>query len=105
MEHTPGPWEDGNNNSDAIIVKERPADGWHESGAYEQSSLKYYGGYLIAESVRPCDRPLIKAAPDLLAACEKMLAAWDGYELTAALDASIRGDVDDAIAKAKGEQP
>jgi hypothetical protein len=40
-----------------------------------------YPGRLVAESIRPGDLALIAAAPDLLAACEAMLAATDGYPL------------------------
>lgn len=39
----------------------------------------------------------------LLAACEALLSAWDGYEMTAALDVNIRNQTLAAIAAARGE--
>ena len=39
---------------------------------------------------RKADARLIAAAPDMFAALTELLDAWDGYELTAALDHHIR---------------
>ena len=75
MEHTRGEWVQGK-SCDSIVVKEKPQNGaWYEE-TYDETDRAYYGGWLIAESVRPCDRPLIKTAPDLLAACEDAVALF-----------------------------
>ena len=60
MKHTPGPWEDSPNASDAIISKN--PDAMADAGM----EVKYYGGAVVAESITPRNKPLLKAAPDLL---------------------------------------
>lgn len=64
--HFPAPWVDGN-PSDAIVTKTMP-EGYNNTTLIEE-----YGGYLIAETVSPCNKPLIKAAPRMLALLEKAL--------------------------------
>lgn len=66
--YTSGPYRQGNGYS---IVSDHPVDGCPGGG----DDIDYYGGHLIAESVSPCNSPLLIAAPDLLAACNAMLAA------------------------------
>jgi len=61
MDNTPGPWIDGN-TSDSIIAP--------GSSYSPDTDNDYYGGCLIAETVAPQNKPLIKAAPELLGACE-----------------------------------
>lgn len=73
--NTPGPWRAGK-AGDQIV-----ADVPIENGPGGSDSVDYYGGYLVAESVAPCNQPLIAAAPDLLASCK---------ELREALAASMR---------------
>ena len=51
-EHTPGTWRTGKRAGEIIAERE------------------HYAGRLIAEKVAENDRPLLIAAPDLLAACE-----------------------------------
>lgn len=60
--HFPGPWVDSPKVSDAIIAPNgEPNYPW---------AVEDYGGALVAESVEPCNKPLIKVAPDLLKALE-----------------------------------
>jgi hypothetical protein len=40
----------------------------------------------------------------LLAACEALLEAWEGYEMLAALDYRIQDQAAAAIAKARGDE-
>jgi hypothetical protein len=61
---TLGPWVDGK-TSDSIVSKSaRPTKG------YEGDDVLHYGGVLIAESIEAHNKPLIKAAPEMLAALE-----------------------------------
>jgi hypothetical protein len=69
--HTPGPWRAGK-ASDQVV-----ADVPIEAGPGGSDSVDYYGGYLVAESVAPCNGPLIAAAPELLACCHHFLAALE----------------------------
>lgn len=64
-EHTPGPWRFGK-PSDSVVSDEvnRCATGHAD----------YYGGYLIAESIQPSNRPIIAAAPLMLAALQAFIA-------------------------------
>lgn len=55
MSYTKGPWIDGK-TSDSIIVK---------SDKQDETTL-FYGGDVICESVRPKNKLLIKAAPEIL---------------------------------------
>lgn len=70
--HTPAPWVDGN-VSDAIVAKIPLQDG---ATASEVDAYHYYGGDCICESVRPRNKAIIKAAPDMLAAIED--CQWGG---------------------------
>lgn len=108
MAHTPGPWTDGK-TSDAIISQSSDGLPPYPHGlwqVHEMEILGYYGGHVIAESVAPCNKPLIKAAPDLLDACKGLLdfirsfdmgGDWcqDNYPAIKAAQA--------AIAKARGK--
>ncbi len=59
-----------------------------------------YPGRLVAESIRPGDLALIAAAPDLLAACERMVHAYDDED-EECITQAIR-KVRAAVAKAGG---
>ena len=52
-------------------------------------SIEGYGGYLVCESVSPKAMPLLLAAPDLLAACERALCISDHADGCRALVANI----------------
>lgn len=58
LKHTNGEWVDGN-TSDSIIVK-----GLND----ESDSDKFYGGFVICESVTENNKSIIKAAPEMLEA-------------------------------------
>ena len=60
---TPGPWRIGAHGG---IVADVPI----ADGVEGTEDTTFYGGYLICETVAPCNQPLIAAAPDLLAALE-----------------------------------
>ena len=64
MEHTPGPWIDSPHAGDAIISKHPDAM------AHAGDCIGDYGGYVVCEGTTKRDKPLIKAAPELLAVCE-----------------------------------
>lgn len=63
MSHTPGPWREGKDNYGGIV-----ADYPIEGGCLGTDDVEHYGGYLVAESVAPCNKPLIAAATELLKA-------------------------------------
>jgi len=63
-----GEWRDGI-PGDAIVTDFE----FSANREHEPETVAYYGGYLVAESVSSKFKPLIKAAPKLLAACEKCL--------------------------------
>ena len=76
MEHTPGPWIDSPNASDAIISTDQDviqAEIDH-GGPFTQETQDYYGGFVICESVYAKNKPLIKAAPEMY----EVLKFWLG---------------------------
>ncbi|MBN1404169.1 MAG: hypothetical protein JW942_06875 [Opitutales bacterium] len=92
--HTPGPWRSGN-TSDTVVCDTMPAGALQGSDAVD-----YYGGYLICESVATCNRNIIAAAPDMLAALRAVdlwIAHHDGE-----IPSRILDQVSDAIVKAEG---
>jgi hypothetical protein len=94
-QHTPGPWRVGNGRQPDTVVADTPVG----PGCCD-ADVAYYGGYLVAESIAPSNRPLIAAAPDLLRAC-MMALAW--MHVTAKGDTPIAKQLRAAIAKARGE--
>lgn len=105
--HSKGPWRQSEMQPDAIVSDDRTTlpPGYKDPDDH----LLYYGGYVVAESIAPQDRPLIAAAPDLLDALRGLLAivsdsdgvagyhrngevaAWDEFpEVAAALDAVFK---------------
>lgn len=65
--HTPGPWRAGKLRD--AVVSDTAIDG----GPSGTDAVDYYGGHLVAESVAPCNRPLIVAAPKLLQALREVV--------------------------------
>lgn len=71
VQHTPGPWHEGSNNCARVygaIVSDSPIEGQNMM----PEDVTHYGGQLIAESIAPCNRPIISAAPDMLEALENL---------------------------------
>ena len=69
--HTPGPWRADLRSPYGSIVA---TTGKGLTRATDAQNVQAYGGYLIAESVQPCNAALLAAAPDLLAA---VMTAFD----------------------------
>jgi hypothetical protein len=94
--HTPGPWRVSDVGA---VVADVPIDG----GPDGSDDVEHYGGHLIAESVAPCNRPLIAAAPKLLSALRELNRAWNAtsFPCSDRMDAALK-DADDAIAEAEG---
>jgi len=73
LKHTEGEWVDGN-TSDSVIVK---------GLNIESDSDKFYGGFVICESVSKNNKALIKASPRLLKALIRFIkepefvCGWD----------------------------
>lgn len=95
--NTPGPWRIGT-SAGAVVADVPIADGVNGT-----SDVEYYGGYLVAETVAPCNRPLIAAAPKLLNALRELNRAWNAtsFPCSDRMDAALK-DADDAIAEAEG---
>ena len=66
-QHTPGPWRMGKDFG-AVVSETSPNP--ERLSSRDGEELAAYGGYVIAESIVPKNRPLIAMAPELLAACE-----------------------------------
>ena len=75
MTHTPGPWIDSPNASDAIISTDPDVIQVEigHGGPFDQEAQDYYGGFVICESVYPKNKPLIKAAPEMKEALEGLI--------------------------------
>ncbi|MGH9767212.1 MAG: hypothetical protein ACREAB_07235 [Blastocatellia bacterium] len=65
--HDPGPWVDGK-TSDVIVAPDA------DRRAMSEDAFDYYGGFVIAESVAPWNRPILKAAPELFDALAELEA-------------------------------
>ena len=86
--HTPGPW---------IALRERTAGTFFNSYAIMQRDEIIAHTTTDIGAKTEADARLIAAAPDLLAACEALVAGWE-HNLTEPM-ALVRA----AIAKARGE--
>ena len=58
---TPGPWKKGKGGSVVAETNEHITIG----GGYKDDAVKYYGGYLVGESISAGNIALIKIAPDM----------------------------------------
>ncbi|HET6499041.1 MAG TPA: hypothetical protein VFH17_08335 [Coriobacteriia bacterium] len=63
-EHTGGTWRPSTKSGGAIVSDIVLDEPYLNTGHNE---TEYYGGHLIAESVRANNRPIIAAAPEMLA--------------------------------------
>jgi len=70
---TPGPWRAAPGGRYGAVVSDVPVEGTVPS----EGEREAYGGYLVAESIAPQDRPLIAVAPELLGALEWALPLLD----------------------------
>lgn len=71
--HTPGPWRVSPHSCEyGSVVADTPCREPKNERDTEHalSEVNDYGGYLIAESIVPQNRPLIAAAPALYDACQ-----------------------------------
>lgn len=93
QQHTPGPWRV--NDAEGYVY----ADAGDDEASREHVEVGYLGR-LVAESVPKGDRLLIAAAPDLLAACERMVHAYDDEDEECIAQAIRK--VRAAVAKARG---
>lgn len=100
-EHTPGPWREGKCCA-SIVAGPEPDDACRHYVSDQEAA--FYGGELVAESVNEADRPLIIAAPDLLAACEAMKAFLYDIEHEGVTNYALMQQIKAAIAKAHGEE-
>jgi len=95
MSSTPGPWD----NIPQLN---------HEDKTWTYVIIAGDDDTEVAEVALPDDSNLIAAAPDLLAACEKLRETWDLTHVRADfVDQMVIGErfaaIDAAIAKARGE--
>jgi hypothetical protein len=91
MAYTKAPWKLGRAGSVVADIENAPEDTMNGHNDY-----KYYGGYLICESIATEeDARLISAAPDLLYACKVAIG-----DIEQALN---RLTIKEAIAKAEGK--
>lgn len=68
---TKGNWKIGNNFSNVVTDEKTERASYSEENY--MSELKYYGGYLICESVsKKADAKLIAAAPEMLKALDRI---------------------------------
>lgn len=97
--HSPGPWR----------FNPDPRFGWNVSpngsdGVIATLTVYATGDAEFPDAVQHANGYLMSAAPDLLAACEAVLAAWaDPNALDARVEALRAART--AVAKAKGEAP
>lgn len=96
--HSKGPWRP---SPDGVpygsIVCDDPSGRNFDERYTAETEIKAYGGYMVAESVAPRNRPLITAAPDLLEALQelmKSLEEWREEEFV------ILDDEDDLLVRA-----
>lgn len=99
MTHTPGPWKKGKHLSE-VITNNDNALAYLPPGARDEEAIRYYGGYLVAESVYGIgDSDLIAAAPELLYVVEEALKFHDDQ----IHDIAVWDKAREALKKAKGE--
>ncbi|MFN7132244.1 MAG: hypothetical protein ACK4N5_09180, partial [Myxococcales bacterium] len=104
VQHTPGPWRVGR---DGAVVADTD-EGTH---ALRGDDAEFYGGALVAESIRPANINLIAAAPEMYEALDPDALEAIADEIGAAFEHSARADAlrviakkqRAAIAKARGE--
>lgn len=76
-----GPWRIGDNYG--AVVTDEPIAG------QDEECRKAYGGYLVAESIAPKNRPLIAAAPRLRNALAALVRACNRTDLKEVREAEV----------------
>ena len=103
MEHTPGPWRKGKYANSVVSDSSKGMEEYLPG-----TEKEFYDGYLIAESITPNNRPIIMAAPDLLAVAQKIKTYCDGIIVgqpqKSQLLFELYHELGAAIAKAKGQE-
>ncbi len=92
MTHTPGPWRRSKATFQAVVC-----DTSNGLIGCTDAEVEVYGGYLVAESIAPCNLNIIAAAPDMLDALKTI--ENDAGQVPAWLWEMIQN----AIAKAEGK--
>lgn len=78
--HTPGEWRDSRSSKDAIVSDNPVTDiAENHDQTYVKKLVDLYDGYPICESVKPQNKPIIKAAPEMY---EALKAIVDDIPLT-----------------------
>lgn len=95
--HTPVPWRYGKDGGS--IVADSPVDGYKQT----PEETEYYGGYVVCETVGPCNKPLIAAAPELLAACKEACEYYEMIKKATGVTHGVLVTLRAAIAKAEGK--
>ena len=101
MEHTPGPWRQG--NYPHTVVSES-ALGIDIIGATDEGAVEYYGGNLIAESVSTRNVPIIAAAPEMKEALEAAYLVLTSQETKPEIMANTIAMVREALWKATARE-
>ena len=104
MKHTPGPWREG--ISSGAIVTDCPTPG--DCRACSEGGAAFYGGHIVCESAEVRDRPILKAAPDLLAALKGLMGPIERAEAmedAPDIDGLLIDAARAAIRKATGKTP
>ncbi len=105
-QHTGGTWREGTRQGGAniygAVVSDVKPSGHERTPAEDAAEVEAYGGYLIAESIAPQDRPIIAAAPRLLAALRDLVNEIIAYGGAEDAIAGAFQDAQAAIAQATG---
>lgn len=95
-EHTPGPWE-----AHCFLVVAQKSKGCSKSVAYAGREICHTGEGRGPSEESEANARLIAASPDLLAACEAFIEAWDKSHQLEKTDVAMRL-ARAAITRAKG---
>ena len=72
-----GSWQGGANIYGAVVSDVKPSGHERRTPEEDAAEVEAYGGYLIAESIAPQDRPIIAAAPALLAVLQDVATFFE----------------------------
>lgn len=105
--HTKGPWRVSHSNWFNILTESRPASVPTLVASVSLTAAKNVGLTDAERAEFQANAHLIAAAPDLLAACEKLYAALREYtdEGETAAQSAVLEMAEAAIARAEGKAP